>query len=147
MFLISVIAFVVGIYIEAIYPVPLAVSLISCLFFLCVIPHCPSPNTSNSISYDTDLFYPRRYGAAWYRHRKSIRDQIQQNKDSTSLIQILTETPAILLLSMMKMEEYRMKKMNIYEGLVTEASPNTKIIKLISPRSFPRPPGNPENTG
>ncbi len=38
MFLISIIAFVVGIYIEAIYPVPLAVSLLLCIFFLCLIP-------------------------------------------------------------------------------------------------------------
>ena len=27
------------------------------------------------------------------------------------------------------------EEMNIYEGLVTEASPNTKIIKLISPEN------------
>ena len=82
LFLISVIAFVVGIYIEAIYPVPLAVSLILVRLLSLSYPHCPSPNTSDSISDDTDLFYSCRYGTARYRHGKSIRNQIQQNRDS-----------------------------------------------------------------
>ena len=38
MFLISIIAFVTGIYIEAIYPVPPVVSCTLCVFFLCVVP-------------------------------------------------------------------------------------------------------------
>ena len=76
MFLISVIAFVVGIYIEALYPVPLAVSLLLCVFFLCLIPIALRQNISDSISDDTDLFCFCRYGPTWYRHRKTIRSQI-----------------------------------------------------------------------
>ena len=132
MFLISVIAFVVGIYIEAICPVSLVVSLITCLFFLCVIPL--ALRRTHRIASLMILICFILAGMVRLGIVTENQSEIKSNK--TKILQPdlnvngNTHNPSFL-----NNEDRRIsdEKMNIYEGLVTEASPNTKIIKLISP--------------
>jgi competence protein ComEC len=132
LFLILVIAFVVGIYIEAIYPIPLVVSLISCLFFLCLIPI--ALRRTHRIASLMILICFVLAGMVRLGIVTENRSGIKSNKTN-----ILRPDQNVNVnsrdLSFLNNEDGRVpdEKMNIYEGLVTEASPNTKIIKLIAP--------------
>jgi hypothetical protein len=133
LFLISVIAFAIGIYIEAIYPVSLMVSLILCVFFLCFIPIALSKTLriASCIILICFVFAGMvRLGIV-----TENRSEIISNK--TKILKPDTNTSRdIRNLSFLNSGDGRLpdEEMNIYEGLVAEASPNTKIIKLISPK-------------
>lgn len=132
LFLISVIAFVAGIYIEAIYPVPLMVSLITCLFFLCFIPI--ALRRTHRIAYLMILIC--FILAGMIRLGIVTENRPEANLNKTEFLKPVANTngntrnPSFINGRDGKVSN---EEMNIYEGLITEASPNTKIVKLISP--------------
>jgi competence protein ComEC len=133
LFLTSIIAFAVGIYIEAIYPVPLLVSLILCVFFLCFIPIAlrRTLRTASCMILICFVFAGMvRLGIV-----TENRSEIKSNK--TEILKPDTNINGNTRnLSLLNSGDGRLpdEEMNIYEGLVTEASPDTKIIRLISPK-------------
>lgn len=104
MFLVSVIAFVIGIYIQALYSISLAISFTACALFLCFVPLAlrRAGNTATACILVCFIF------AGMIR------------------LGIITENTPSLPFD----EEVR-----VYEGLVTEAAPKTKIMKLSSPEN------------
>lgn len=102
MFLISVIAFVVGIYIQALYSIPLAISFAACALLLCFIPFAlrRADNTATICILICFIFA------------------------GIARLGIITES-----LSSVHFDD----EVRVYEGLIIEASPNTKIIQLNSP--------------
>jgi competence protein ComEC len=135
LFLISIIAFVVGIYIEAIYPVPLAVSLFLCIFFLCLIPVTLRRTyriASLMILICFVLAGMVRLGIVM-KNQPEIRfskidipEADTNDKGNTGTDSFLNDGSG----------DVSIGKMDIYEALVTEASPNTKIMKLVSPENY-----------
>jgi competence protein ComEC len=102
MFLVSVIAFVVGIYIQALHSIPLAISFTACAILLCLIP----------------LALRRA------ENRATISILICFILAGMVRLGIVTEN----LPSLHFDEEVR-----VYEGMVIEASPKTKIMQLSNP--------------
>jgi hypothetical protein len=133
LFLISVIAFAVGIYIEAIYPVPLMVSLILCVFFLCFIPIALGRTLRTAFCMILICFV----FAGMVRLGIVTENRLETKSNKAEILKPDTNTNGDTRnLSFLNGRDGRLsdEEMNIYEGLVTEASPNTKIIKLISPK-------------
>lgn len=127
LFLISAIAFVVGIYIEAIYPIPLMIPLISCVFFLCVIPI--ALRRTHRIASLLILFCFILAGMV--RLGIVIEHQLETGSNKTQLLKPDTNIDSNI--SNGEEDILSDKEVNIYDGLVTEASPSIKIIKIISP--------------
>lgn len=108
MFLLSVIAFVTGIYIEAVRPLLFTIPLAVCIPLLCLIPIAirRKPRLAFLMMLACFLLAGMiRLGAVG-----TIRD------DADCKIAA--------------------RDMNIFEGLVIEASPNTKTVKIISPERY-----------
>ena len=134
MFLISIIAFVVGIYIEAIYPVPPVVSCILCVFFLCAVP-ITLRRTYRIVSLMILICFLLA-GMARLGIVTENRSEIRLN-DADILEPDTNDNSDTGNSSFLNAEDGGVsnEKMDIYEGLVREASPNTKIIELISPEN------------
>jgi competence protein ComEC len=134
LFLISVIAFAAGVYIEAVYPVPLTISIILCVFFLCVIPI--TLRRTRGIATLMILICFILAGMVRLGVVTINRSEIESNRAGS--FESDTGTDGNSHSSSPANDGYRgtlNEEMNIYEGLVTEASPSTKIIKLISPQN------------
>jgi competence protein ComEC len=130
LFLISVIAFAAGIYIEAIHPTPLAVSLTLCVSLLCIVPITlrRARRTASLIILICFILA----GMVRLDIVTANRLEIKSNKTLVMGSDTNTRMNAHNNPSFLNGDK---ETSDIFEGIVSETSPNTKIIKLIFPEN------------
>ncbi len=129
MFLVPVIAFIVGICVEVTCSVPIIIPLTLSLFFLCVIPIILRR------AYRTASFFVLVCFVLAGMIRIGIVTEYQAKSwpDHKHILNTDSSTDTGNYYSNDKTDMSSDKEMDIYDGIVTEASPNTKVIKITSP--------------
>ncbi len=129
MFLVPVIAFIIGIYIEATCSIPLIIPLAFCILFLCAIP-IVLRRTYRTASFLVLVCF---FLAGMIRIGIVTEYRLKSEPDETHILNPNTNTDNDNYYSNGKIDKSSDKEMDIYDGIVTEASPNTKIVKVTSP--------------